>query len=84
MQTHFATISLVRVAQDGTIYNASDTNKSLKEALNFTTEHRIIPDASIPNSANYPTIQQYLTLEAASGFQPVQVAQYFVITVKLP
>jgi hypothetical protein len=83
VQTHFATIGLVRIAPNGTLYNASDTKKSFKEALMFETDHRILPDASIPNSAGYPNIQQYLNLEATSGFQPVQVAQYFVVTVKL-
>lgn len=84
METHYATIGLVRIAPNGTLYNASDTNKSIKEALTFETSHRVLPDALIPNSAGYPTIQQYLTLEATSGFQPVQVGQYFVVTVKLP
>lgn len=83
MQVHYAQIGLVRVKSDGTAYNVSNSPLSIKESLDFTTEHRMIHDTSIPNTANSPTIQQYLTLEANDGFEPIQVAQYFVLT-KLP
>jgi len=80
MEAHFVNVGLVRIATDGSIYNPSDTKKTLKEALRFETQHRVLPDSSIPNSIGYPTIQGYLNLEAASGFVPVQVAEFFIVT----
>lgn len=46
----------------------------------FTTEHRILPDAAIPNSANYPTIPAYLALEDGGGFKLAHMDQTYVIT----
>jgi len=83
MEAHFVNVGLVRVSPDGTLYNASDTTKAIKETLQFDSGHRILPDASIPSSIDYPTIQEYLNREAVLGFQPVQVAQYFVVTAKI-
>lgn len=82
MQVHYAVISLVRVSPTGEVYNASGTTRPIKECLNFSTQHRIMPDTAIPSSAGYPTIQQYLNAEAAAGFAPVQVAETFIVTMK--
>ena len=82
VQAHYVTISLVRVSPTGEVYNASSTTRPIKECLNFSTEHRIMPDSAIPSSAGYPTIQEYLNLEAAAGFEPVQIAEMFVLTKK--
>lgn len=79
MQTHYAEIVLVKVDPTGAILTDSE---SIGQNLRFTNEHRILPVASIPNSANYPDVRTYLDLEAASGFQPVQIAQGFVLTFK--
>lgn len=77
---HYAEIGLKRVAADGTVYSISDTKRPIKNALNFTTEHRIFPDTANANTNNFPTIRQYLNLEAAAGFQIVQIGQSFIIT----
>jgi hypothetical protein len=82
IEVHFVGIELVRVDQNGQIYHTSTSQKSIKDSLNFTTEHRITPDLDIPNSANYPTIKEYLNLEGAQDFEPVQIGQSFIITMR--
>lgn len=80
MTTHYVTIGLVHIGPDGQVLKK---DSPIKRQLRFDTEQRVIPDANVPNSANYPTIQQYLTAEAAASFQPVQIGQTFIVTVKL-
>lgn len=80
VSVHFVYIALIRIAPDGSVYNTSNSSKTIKESLNFTTEHRIMPDPTIPNSASYPDIKTYLEAEAASGYEPVQVEQTFIVT----
>jgi hypothetical protein len=82
IDVHYVTIDLIKIAPDGSAYHSSGNNRTIGECLRFTTEHRIMSDASIPNSANNPTIQQYLVLEGADDYEPVQIGQYFIITMK--
>jgi hypothetical protein len=83
VQVHFVGIGLVRVAPDGTVYNASNSKRTIKEMLHFTDEHRVLVDSSIPNTAGNPTIQNYLNLEATNDFEPVQITQSFILTKKV-
>lgn len=46
----------------------------------FTTEHRVQPNAGIPSSAGYPTIPAYLALENTAGFKFKHIDQTYVIT----
>lgn len=80
---HYADLGLRRVAPDGSTYSISDTKKPIKNALHFTTEHRIFPDPGNPSANNYPSIREYLALEAAAGFQVVQIGQTFIVTQKV-
>jgi hypothetical protein len=82
MQVHYEQIGLVHLKKDGTIYNRSSGNTTIKDQLNFTTDHRILPNSENISTNGYPDIRTYLQEEAAAGFQPVQVGQYFVITMK--
>lgn len=75
--THYVQVSLIRVGPDGSPISQQEP---IKHHLEIDLEQRIIPDTSVPNSANYPTISDYLTAEATSGFQPVQVGQTFIVT----
>ncbi len=53
---------------------------TIAESLKSEHRHVIIPDATIPNSANYPTIDEYLKLEAASDYVVHHLSQTTVIT----
>lgn len=80
VQVHLAEIGLVHIKPDGTAYSRSRKDVSIKDALNFSTEHRILLDSTNANTANHPTLKSYLQLEAGDGFEPVTVTQSFVIT----
>jgi hypothetical protein len=75
----------------GTKYNISgvspnaagvlgDQDIPIKGALSFTTEHRILTDSDVPNSAGNPTIKDYLVAEDAGGFNLVHMDQYIIVT----
>lgn len=93
MTVHIASIQLVNVNSDtGKIFqrggntltingvDASAQNVSIGETLRFSTEHRVIRDPDIPNTANNPTVDDYIRAEDASGFTLVHLDQYKIIT----
>ena len=43
-------------------------------------DHRVIPDATIANSTNYPSIQDYIEAEAASNYVVQHIDQTTIIT----
>jgi hypothetical protein len=82
MTTHYAELALLKVSTDtGQVVKKDAT---IQENLRFDMAFRVLPDPANPNTANYPDIRTYLTLEAAAGFAPVQVSQTFIITCKTP
>lgn len=58
----------------------NDPTVQINVYKNTHLEHLIIPDSQIPNSAGYPTIKEYLELEATSGYELRHLDQSFVIT----
>jgi hypothetical protein len=83
MEVHLVNIALMnRDTESGRIYQRGQGPGTIKQSLNFDTEARIVTNPNVPNSNDNPTLEEYLILEAASGFQPVQVDQTFVITLK--
>jgi len=79
VDTHIAYMKLTKVNAVGQVLTGNDP---LSSHLNFSTEFRIIPDSSLPNTANYPTLAQYLLLEAASNYEVRHVDQNMVMTIK--
>lgn len=91
MAIHVAQIALIQIdSETGLPFTkeSSPMNKYTSVPVNgvtrprtFTTEHRIMPDTTnIPNSADYPTIPDYLTAENADGYLLVHMDQTYVIT----
>lgn len=87
--THVAQIGLVQVAPDGTVFrkNSAAINQfldrndgTLSPKLSFSTEHRILEDAAIPNSVGFPTIKAYIEAEAEDDFQLMHLDQYIIVT----
>lgn len=76
-QVHYVSVGLVKVDPTGVII---DGQTPMKKCLNFSTEHRVVPDAGVPSSANYPTIKEYLEAEAIAGFEPKAITQSFIVT----
>lgn len=83
MEVHYAEIALIKVnTTTGAVFDPNTSQASIKDRLKFDTQHRILKDTDNSNTNNFPDIRTYLQLEAASGFQPVQVGQSFVVTFK--
>jgi hypothetical protein len=80
MITHYAEMALLKVSTDtGDVIQKDAT---IQQNLRFDMAFRVLPDPANPNTANYPDIRAYLTLEAAGSFAPIQVSQTFIITCK--
>jgi hypothetical protein len=78
MQVHVVNIAPVNVHPlTGARVNKS---QSINDVIMTDTAMRIIPNAAVPNSANYPTLEQYLTLEAAGNYKLQHLDQTTVIT----
>ena len=76
---HTASIGLVKI---GPVGNIITEGEAISARLNFSTEHRILPDKSNPNTNNYPTIEQYVALEATNLYEVRHLDQYTIVTVK--
>lgn len=81
MEIHYVAIGLMRKdLRTGEVYSASNNNRTIGNCLQFETLPLILKDSDYPNTSDYPDIKTYLEREAADGFQPVQLANNFVIT----
>jgi hypothetical protein len=78
---HVVRCSNFTVKADGTRIDKSDRNgPSINDMTSTRMEALVIPDSSVPSSANYPTIAAYLALEAAAGYVLKHLDQSFIIT----
>jgi hypothetical protein len=73
-------VGLFNVDPTGNVVTKDDPNTTLGTLLKTSTEHRVIPDGTVPNSTNYPTVKDYLVAEAASGFLLKHMDQYVIVT----
>ena len=53
---------------------------TISEMLAISNEHRVLPDSGIPNSANYPSVADYLEAEAADNYVLHYMDQNTVVT----
>lgn len=83
VSTHYVELGLFHIKPDGTAYQRGNANMTIKESLNFETQHRVVEDADIPSSIGNPTIKAYLEAEAAEGYRVAIVNQSMVITEKI-
>ena len=65
------------------VYQRGRASRTIKQNLNFETQHRVVVDADIPNSSGNPLMKDYLVAEAADDFEPVQIFQSMIITKKV-
>jgi len=82
VEVHVVSLGLMNISPDGTVYQRGSSNLTIKKALNFSTEHRVIVDTNISSTSGNPNIKEYLEREAANDFEPVQIFQSLIITKK--
>lgn len=79
MAVHIAYVGLVQVDAVGNI--VSKDTATINNMLATSTQVRVLYDATYaPNGVNNPTIEEYLTLEAAGGFHVKHVSQTMIVT----
>ena len=77
--------SLIQVRVDnvtGAVYTSDTAGRTIAQNLNFSTELRVMPDATISETAGYPTIKNYLKAMATRGnpHLPVLINQTMIVT----
>ena len=83
MSTRVVNVGLFPVDATGNVIikNSKSTTIGTMSA-STSTQHRVIPDSTVPNSTGYPTIKDYLVLEDAGGWLFKHMDQSFIITQK--
>jgi|CXWL01.1.fsa_nt_gi hypothetical protein len=78
---HVVRVGIFPVDSTGTVRSKNDPTVTIKQQLQTSSDHRVIPDVvSIPNSANYPTVKTYLELEAVNNYVLQYMDQNMIVT----
>ena len=79
MAIHVAQICIIPISPSGSVLTPG-SDYTVQQRMNASSEPRILLDAAIPNSANYPNIPTYLIAEDASGYNLLHMDQTYIIT----
>lgn len=77
---HIARVGVFNIDNLGNLVRKDDPTVTLRQQLQTHMDHRVIPDATIANSTNYPSIQDYIEAEAASNYVVQHIDQTTIIT----
>jgi hypothetical protein len=79
---HIARTAFLAISKKtGQPVKKGDPTTTINDTLQTEHKHVVLPDpVSAPNSANYPTVDAYLKLEAAAGYVVQHIDQNLVIT----
>jgi len=80
MTVHVVRVGLFTVDSNGQRIDKSGTSTTINQMKNSSLDMLVIPDASIPSSANYPTVKAYLEAEASAGYVLNHMDQSFIVT----
>jgi len=75
--SHIVRIGEVRLDALGNIVKKTD---SIKEVMTSTRVDRILEDINVPNSIGNPSVEDYLTAEAADNFILGHISQNLIVT----
>jgi hypothetical protein len=77
---HVARVGLFTVDAIGNVILKTRDDTPTRQFLSSGSEHRIIPDATIPNSNNYPNVEVYLHAEADDDYVLQHMDQTTIVT----
>lgn len=78
MAVHVVHVDYINVNKNNDVqYKAT---MSISEATYVERQHRVLSNSDVPNSANNPTISNYLNLEYNDGYHLKHIDQYLIIT----
>jgi hypothetical protein len=75
---HIVKVGMVNIDGTGTFVDRSAA--TIGQVMNSSQELRVLPESTVPNSANYPTVDAYLRLEAAIDYVLHYMDQYTIVT----
>jgi hypothetical protein len=88
-EAHVVQVSLIKLDQEG---NVLDGKSTINARTEFSTEHRVMLNPNVPNTfgqdseggnvPTYPTIEEFIVLEAADGFILQHMDQFTIVTTK--
>lgn len=76
---HIVNTGLFKVDATGNVV-LKDDSATLRQHLSTGMEHRVIPSADVPTSVGYPTVKEFLVLEAAAGYVLNHMDQTTIVT----
>ncbi len=79
---HIARTGFFNVDGLGNVVPKDNPTYTLKQQMQTSSDHRVIPDTSIASSLNYPTVKAYLEAEAALDYVLQHIDQSTIITYK--
>lgn len=79
---HIARVAFLAVNRNsGQVVDKNNGTSTIKDALQTEHQHRVLPDVTkAPNSGNYPTVDEYLVLEAAANYKLQYMDQNMIVT----
>ncbi len=77
---HFVRLGLFTVDINGARIDKSGSGASINTMKSTSMEFLVIPDASVPNSSGYPTMKNYILMEANNNFVVSHIDQSIIIT----
>jgi len=77
---HFVRLGLFTVDINGARIDKSGLGASINTMKSTSMEFLVIPDATVPNSSGYPTMKEYIKLEADDNFVVSHIDQSIIIT----
>lgn len=76
---HVVTIAFLAVDQNGNVINKCDCSTTIAQVMRTSHQHVVLPDTTVPNSADYPTVPRFLQLEAADGYVLRHMSQNMIV-----
>jgi hypothetical protein len=77
---HFVRLGLFTVDINGARIDKSGLGASINTMKSTSMEFLVIPDATVPNSSGYPTMKEYIKLEADDNYVVSHIDQSIIIT----
>ena len=75
---HIVRVGLKNIDATGSVIDK--TTSTIGQVISSSSEHRVLVNAAVPNSAGFPTIDDYLLAEAAQDYIPYHIDQYMIVT----
>jgi hypothetical protein len=77
---HVVYVQPKTIDQLGNVVDKTAASTTIGTMLRTSLDHRVVPNADIPNSAGWPTIKEYLEAEAADDYIANHISNTMIVT----